>query len=252
MDTVLAAKKLGKTYTNGKAVRSVLKDINLAINRTEFVALMGPSGSGKSTLLYSLSGMDRFTSGEVVFNGQALSMLTEDQLSQLRLYDMGFVFQQIHLLKNLSIFDNIVFSAYLSKRTTKKDIDAKAWSLMQQMSIAELADHAITEASGGQLQRAAICRALINDPAVVFGDEPTGALDSKSASDIMDILIELNRAGTTVILATHDSKVSAKAERVIYIRDGEIVGEKTLGKLTYPEDSEEREKILLAWLATIK
>lgn len=252
MDSVLTAKKLCKIYTNGKSIRSVLNDIHLTIKKTEFVALMGPSGSGKSTLLYNLSGMDRFTSGEVVFNTQELSTLSDSQLSELRLYEMGFVFQQIHLLKNLSIFDNIIFSAYLAKKNTKKHIDAKALSLMKQMNIAVLANNTVTEASGGQLQRAAICRALINDPVIVFGDEPTGALDSKTALDIMDILIELNRGGTALLLATHDIKVSAKADRVIYILDGKIVGEKEMGKFKHTDNNEVRERELSAWLAAIE
>lgn len=250
MDSVLTAEKLCKNYTSSKVTRSVLQDINLNIKKTEFVALMGPSGSGKSTLLYGLSGMDRFTSGSVTFNAQELSSLTENQLSHLRLIEMGFIFQQIHLLKNLSIFDNIVFSAYLAKKKTKESIDAKALSLMEQMHIAGLANNAITEASGGQLQRAAICRALINDPQIVFGDEPTGALDSKSATDIMNILVALNRDGTALLLATHDVKVSAKADRVIYILDGKIVDEKELGK--FKGDGEEREKKLAVWLENLK
>lgn len=251
MDIVLTAKHLCKSYTTGSISRTVLADIHLKIKKTEFVALMGPSGSGKSTLLYSLSGMDRFSSGSIALKSQELANLDEHHLSQLRLHAMGFIFQQIHLLKNLSIFDNIVFPAYLAKKKTQEEIDARALALMQQTHIADLAQHAITEVSGGQLQRAAICRALINDPEIVFGDEPTGALDSKSALEVMNILGDLNRSGTTLLIATHDSKVAARADRVIYIVDGAIRSEKILGKFQTMKQSEEREKELITWIETL-
>lgn len=252
MNTILKAEQLYKTYSTDKSSPStILKNINLTIEKQEFVSLMGPSGSGKSTLLYNLSGMDRCTSGQVIFDGQDISSFSEFELSQLRLSKMGFIFQQIHLLKNLSLFDNIIFSAYLAKKNSQKATNERALALMKKMRIAELANHAITEASGGQLQRAAICRALMNDPTIVFGDEPTGALDSKSAQDIMDILINLNRSGTTILLATHDIHVAVKTERIIYILDGNIVGEKKLGKLEHVSEHKEREKQLSEWLTTL-
>ncbi|HVT63377.1 MAG TPA: ABC transporter ATP-binding protein [Legionellaceae bacterium] len=252
MDALLTSNNLYKTYSNDEnKVYHILKNINITIRKGEFVSLMGPSGSGKSTLLYHLSGMDQGTSGRVIFDGQELSSLSEMQLAHLRLNKMGFIFQHIHLLKNLSLFDNIIFSAYLAKKNTRKHINSKADTLMKKMGISHLANHSITQASGGQLQRAAISRALINDPLMIFGDEPTGALDSKSAQDIIDILIDLNREGTTFLLATHDLKVAAKAERVIYILDGEVVDEKRLGKFEHTSDASEREQQISAWLMTV-
>lgn len=249
---LLEAKNVCKSYSIDKDINNILKSINLEIKKNECVSLMGPSGSGKSTLLYSLSGMDKITSGSVLFDGNELNLFTENELSKLRLNKMGFIFQQIHLLKNLSIFDNIIFSAYLAKNQTREHINQRALELMDKMGIAKLKHNSITEASGGQLQRAAICRALINEPIILFGDEPTGSLDSNTANDIIDILLKINQLGTTMLLATHDLKVAAKTDRVVYIIDGQLVAEKDLGKLVYPQDCLEREKQLTEWLTCLR
>lgn len=231
MNTLLEVKHLTKEYQMGKNNRqTVLSDVCLNISKGEFISVMGPSGSGKSTLLYSVSGMDRATSGSVSFCGTDFASLPEDGLSEIRLRKMGFIFQQSNLLKNLNIFDNILLSAYLSKRETKQEIKKRGESLMKQTGIFELADHNITQASGGQLQRAAICRALINQPEILFGDEPTGALNSKSSGEVMDILTEINQTGTTILLVTHDAKVAARTERVLFMCDGRIASEMQLGK----------------------
>ncbi len=246
---ILEAKGLTKIYGGKKQSVAILKDINLAISQGEFISIMGPSGSGKSTLLYNISGMDRMSSGSVLLNGKELSSLTEKELAHLRLYYMGFIFQQIHLLKNLSIFDNIVLSAYLAKKDKKEAIDKRAKELMKKTGIIHLKNNDIMEVSGGQLQRVAICRALINEPEILFGDEPTGALNSTSASEVLDILADFNDQGTTIMLVTHDVKVAAKTERVIYMLDGDIVGEKHLGKYQRQEQElRARENNLSRWL----
>jgi len=250
MNLLLESRGLNKKYFPGKEnEHHVLKDVNLGIERGEFISVMGPSGSGKSTLLYNISGMDRISSGNVIFNNQELTDFSEKQLSSLRLTSMGFIFQHIHLLKNLSVFDNIIMSAYLAKNLSRKVINRKASDLIKKLVIAEISDNDITQASGGQLQRVGICRALINDPDIIFGDEPTGALNSKAASEIMELLAEINRAGTTIMLVTHDIKVAAKTERVVFMLDGRIVDEKILG--TYsgnPDDIRAREEVLTGWL----
>ena len=249
MNNILEVKKLNKIFSVNKNQNHVLKDVSLEIEQGEFVSVMGPSGSGKSTFLYNISGMDRMTGGSVVFNQQKLETLSEDKLSRLRLRKMGFIFQQIHLLKNLTIKDNIIVSAYLAKERSRKEIALKAMELMEKTGIAELAHNDITQASGGQLQRAAICRALINDPDIIYGDEPTGALNSKSANEIMDILAGINASGTTILLVTHDVKVASKTERVIFMLDGEIAGEYQLGKYVKENnDDKGREEELLQWL----
>jgi len=249
MSYILEVKNLCKTYVVNKRQNHVLKNINLEIKEGEFVSIMGPSGSGKSTLLYNVSGMDKITAGSVIFDGENISSKTENELSKLRLSKMGFVFQQINLLKNLGIIDNIIVSAYMAKNRKRKDINKQAIDLMQKTGIIELADNDITQASGGELQRAAICRALINNPKVIFGDEPTGALNSKASGEIMDIFNEINVNGTTVILVTHDVFVASKTERVLYMIDGKIEGEFNLGKYVKEnENNKQREFKLSQWL----
>lgn len=250
MNNIIETRDLSKTYLVSKHNQlPILKNVNLQIKEGEFISIMGPSGSGKSTLLYNISGMDRMTSGSVIFNGQELSTLSEKELSQLRLRKMGFIFQQIHLLKNLSIFDNVIFSAYLANHTSRKAINQRALDLMQKAGIADLANNDITQASGGQLQRVAICRALINNPDMVFGDEPTGALNSKSAREIMEILADVNQSGTTILLVTHDVKVAARTERVLFMLDGSLVAEQQLGKFCRENNNlKEREEKLSHWL----
>ncbi len=250
MEMLLESKQLHKTYKLGKNnQQTILKDVDLRIERGEFVSVMGPSGSGKSTLLYNISGMDRMTSGSVVFNGQELSTLSEKELAGLRLNKMGFIFQHIHLLKNLSVFDNIVMTAYLARNRSRDLINQRAMELMEQTGIAALADHSINQVSGGQLQRVGICRALINAPEMIFGDEPTGALNSKSATEIMTLLGDINQTGTTILLVTHDVKVAAKTERVLFMLDGKIVGEYKQEKYDETRDDiKAREEQLNAWL----
>lgn len=250
MNNLIETRELNKTVVVSKSnSHTILKNVNLQIKEGEFISVMGPSGSGKSTLLYNISGMDRMTSGSVNFKGQELSALSEKELSRLRLNKMGFIFQHIHLLKNLCIFDNVILSAYLANHRSRKEINQKAMELMERTGIADLAQNDITQASGGQLQRVAICRALINDPDIVFGDEPTGALNSRAACEIMEILASINASGTTVMLVTHDVKVAANTERVLYMLDGKLVAEKYLGKYDYGYDGiKAREESLSKWL----
>ncbi|MCL1913112.1 MAG: ABC transporter ATP-binding protein [Eubacteriaceae bacterium] len=251
MATLLSAKNINKTYLMGKDnAHHVIKDVSLEIKEGEFVSVMGPSGSGKSTLLYNISGMDRVTDGSVYFAGSNIESLSEKELASLRLEKMGFVFQQSNLLKNLSIFDNIVVSAYLSGREKRAQINARANGLMEQTGISHIKDNAITQVSGGELQRAAICRALINEPALLFGDEPTGALNSSSANEVMDLLSGINREGATILLVTHDTKVAARSDRVLYMMDGQIKGEYVLAKYSPSEnDLKKRETGLTTWLS---
>lgn len=249
MNNILKVKDLCKTYVVNKRELNVLNNVNLQIKEGEFISIMGPSGSGKSTLLYNVSGMDKMTAGSVVFKGIELSTLSEKEMSTLRLHEMGFVFQQINLLKNLGIIDNIVVSAYMAKNRNRKEINQFAIELMEKTGITELADNDITQASGGQLQRVAICRSLINNPDIIFGDEPTGALNSKSSNEIMDIFKDINESGSTIMLVTHNVKVASKTERVLFMIDGKIEGEYNLGKFKEEDkDSAEREEKLSKWL----
>lgn len=219
-----------KSFGEGDEKRNVLDGVSVHINEGEFVAVMGPSGSGKSTLMFALSGTDGINGGKVVVDGQDLSELGEKELSDVRRTKMGFVFQQPTMLKNLNILDNILLPAMRDNRKNTADLTKKARALMKRVGIQELEKRDMTQVSGGQLQRAGICRALVNNPMIIFGDEPTGALNSASAQEIMDIFSEINGEGTAVMLVTHDAKVAARTERIMFMRDGAIVSEMTLPK----------------------
>jgi putative ABC transport system ATP-binding protein len=257
MTALLESQQLCKSFVLGNDNEyTVLSNVDLSIEPGEFVSVMGPSGSGKSTLLYNISGMDRAKSGRVLFNSRGdmreLTSLSEEELSTVRLTGMGFVFQHIHLLKNLSIFDNVVLPAYLAREESHDQIDQRAEALMEQVGVAQLAGNDITQASGGQLQRVGICRALINNPDILFGDEPTGALNSKAAGEIMDLLTDINQSGTTIMLVTHDVRVAARTERVLFMLDGKIVAEKRLGKPSENgTERKEREESLSSWLTEL-
>ena len=240
---VLDARGLSKTFDG----HEVLKGLDLQVRDGEFIAVMGPSGSGKSTLLYNISGLDTMTAGNVHFAGQDLGSLSQKQLARLRLTTMGFIFQHVYLLKNLCLLDNIVLPAYLAGLAPRDELNERAMALMERTGVADLAERDVTAASGGQLQRIGICRALINEPRILFGDEPTGALDSTAATEIMDILGELNAEGTTVMLVTHDAKVAARTTRVLYLVDGRIVGDRQQDPYT-GTDLDQRHLELTEWL----
>ena len=249
---ILEVKDLCKTYIVNKRQNNVLKNVNFNISEGEMVAVMGPSGSGKSTLLYTVSGMDSVTAGEVLFCGNNIAKMGEKELADLRLDEMGFIFQQMYMLKNLSIYDNIILPAYQSKKGKGKEkraiINDRAKELMKKLGISEIAENDINEVSGGQLQRACICRSLINQPKMIFADEPTGALNQQNSREVMKELNRINKEGTTVMLVTHDMKVAAKSDRVLYIEDGNIKGEISFGKLHENGDVRERERRISNWL----
>ena len=238
---MIKVKNISKSYKDA----IVLNNVSLEINKGDFTAVMGPSGSGKSTLLYSISSMDNPDEGEVIFEGIDVYKLSESELSKFRLNKMGFVFQNSQMLKNLSIFDNIILPGMVAKRESIEVVRARATELMSKMGIEDIKDRDIREVSGGQLQRAAICRAMINSPEILFMDEPTGALNSEAASQVMEILKKLNQEGISIMLVTHDAKMASMAKKVIYINDGKLAGEIKL--------SNEKEALaeIDLWLKTI-
>jgi putative ABC transport system ATP-binding protein len=253
MQKILVGENIVKSFGEGAEKRNVLDGVSVEINEGEFVSVMGPSGSGKSTLMYALSGMDAVDSGKVAFDSRELSTLSENELADIRRTNMGFVFQQPTLLKNLNVLDNIILPSMRDQRDNAAKLTEKARTLMKKADILELEKRTITQASGGQLQRVGICRALMNNPKVIFGDEPTGALNSTSANEIMKLLAEIHQNGTTIVLVTHDVKIAAKTERVLFLIDGKIVGEYLAG--TYDEDNDDlkaREERLTSWLADLK
>ncbi|MCR5213074.1 MAG: ABC transporter ATP-binding protein [Eubacterium sp.] len=245
-DAVLKARDLCKTYIVDGYSNNVLQNINLSIVEGEFVSIMGPSGSGKSTLLYTISGMDDMTAGNVIFDGDDLSKMSDKDLTRLRLIKMGFIFQQMYMMKKLCIMDNIVLPGYQAKIKSREEVNKDAEDLMRRLGIIETSKREITEVSGGQLQRACLARALINNPKVVFADEPTGALNSKASLEVMNELVSANKAGTTVLMVTHSEKVAASSDRILYLVDGNIRGELILGKMNGEPNL--REKKVRKWL----
>ncbi|MBR4494684.1 MAG: ABC transporter ATP-binding protein [Clostridiales bacterium] len=248
MSAIIETKDLCKTYIVDKQSNNVLQNVNLKVEEKEFVTVMGPSGSGKSTLLYTVSGMDTVTAGSVLFDGEELSSMEEKDLINIRLLKMGFIFQQMYMMKKLSIIDNIILPGFQAKLKPRDEVRKDAETLMRKLDIIDTAEREITEVSGGQLQRACLCRALINNPKVLFADEPTGALNSKASMDVMTRLLEANRAGTSVLMVTHSEKVASISDRIIYLVDGGIQGELTLGKMGDNNELSARERKVRAWL----
>ena len=245
MKTILKVQDLSKSFEDTQ----VLNNINFKVEEGEFIAIMGQSGSGKSTLLYSISGMDRPTSGNILLCGKDISKLDDKKISEVRLKQMGFIFQQSYLLKNLSIRDNIILPGFKLGKLSREQVNQNADALMLKTGINSVAGHDIKKVSGGQLQRGAICRALINQPDILFGDEPTGALNSSTSKEVLDIINSINKDGKTVIIVTHDVKVAARADRVIFLMDGNIHDKLILGKYIGDEENiNTREKELYEWL----
>lgn len=238
-------KELLKVNNLGKG--DILKDINLEIREGEMVAVMGPSGSGKSTLLYNVSGMDDPDTGEVMLRDTVITGLNEDEKAELRLKRMGFVFQQMNVLENLNIIDNIVLPAVHADRKHKKEYYERAMALMDGFHIGDLAERKTSEVSGGQLQRACICRSMLLEPEIIFADEPTGALNQTAATEVIDAFLKINRDGTTILMVTHDSRIASMCDRILYILDGQIRGELKLGK-NEQNANREREQKTIKWL----
>ena len=246
---ILEVKDLCKTYIVNKRQNNVLKNVSFTVSEGEMAAVMGPSGSGKSTLLYAVSGMDSITAGEVKFCGKNIAQMGEKELADLRLNEMGFIFQQMYMLKNLTVLDNIILPAVQSNKIaeTRKETARRGQDLMRKLGIIDIADNDINEVSGGQLQRACICRSMINMPKVLFADEPTGALNRTASNEVMEELVTLNEEGTTIMMVTHDAKVAARCSRVLYIVDGNIKGE-YLSPKDLGVKEKDRERLLNNWL----
>lgn len=251
LDTAaLESTDLTKTYYSTDPPTQVIHGIDLSVRAGEFLVVMGASGSGKSTLLYNISGMDRPTGGRVALAGRDLTSMNDKEMSRVRLNQMGFVFQQPHFLMNLDIGDNILLPALKAAPREKEAAIARVQALMERFGIAHVARNGITQVSGGQLQRASICRALACEPSILFADEPTGSLNSSMTLEVMDALTDVHRDGTTLVMVTHDPACAARADRVIYLRDGRLIDSRELGTWT-PEHADRREDELLEWLRSL-
>lgn len=246
-EAILKTEKLCKSFSLGGNQQHILKNMDLEIKKGDFTVIMGSSGSGKSTLLYALSGMDRPTMGKVIFNGQDISKMTNDQLAVFRRRNCGFVFQNIYLLENMSILDNILTSGLLVEKNKKKLVK-EAKELLIKVGIGEnLWRKFPSQLSGGEAQRAGIIRALINHPEVVFADEPTGALNSASGKEVLDVFTQISLEGTSIVMVTHDIKTALRGTRIIYIKDGTVFGELSL-PFFENEGQEARRKKVQAFL----
>lgn len=229
----------------------ILHQITFDMEQGEMLAVMGPSGSGKSTLLYNVAGMDQPDGGQVWLDDTEITKLSEEEKSRLRLHRMGFVFQQMNMMANLNLLDNILLPAVQASkgrgRKAKEELTLRAQALMEKLGIAGLEKRRINQVSGGQLQRACICRSMMNEPEILFADEPTGALNKSAAAEVMEELIRLNREGTAILMVTHDSRIASSCDRILYLLDGRIAAELPLGRLAAGEEKQREEKVA-RWL----
>jgi putative ABC transport system ATP-binding protein len=249
-NVILNTKGLCKNFRSGAHEQQVLKNLDINIYGNDFTVIMGASGAGKSTLLYALSGMDRVSGGSVNFFDTAIESLNPDKLDVFRRKNCGFVFQQIFLLDNMSILDNILTCGLLVNRD-KKAIVSYAKELLSKVGLTETIWRKFpSQLSGGENQRAAIVRALINRPRVVFADEPTGSLNSASGKAVLDVLTGINESGQNIIMVTHDLHSARRGNRILYISDGVICGECNLGK--YVSGDTERHDKLQAFLMEMR
>ncbi len=224
MNTIIEIRNVSKSFQLGDSAVEVLRNINLDVEQGDFVSIMGPSGSGKSTLLYLMGGLDKVTQGSIRVNGVEMQHLGDDEESRMRRNDIGFVFQAYNLIDNLTLEENIMLPALL-ERKDRKEVRKKAEALMETVGILQRRHHTPKELSGGEQQRTAIARALINDPQVVFADEPIGNLDSRSGKEVLELLQKINQEkGITILMVTHSEESTRYGKRVIRLKDGEVMG----------------------------
>ena len=225
MSSVLKTEKLCKSFSNGGVQQHVIKNLDLEIVKGDFTVIMGASGSGKSTLLYALSGMDKPTMGKILFNGEEIQDMSNDQLASFRRGNCGFVFQSIYLLENQTVLDNVLTGALIVQKNSP-ELVKKTKDLLNKVGInEELWNKYPNQLSGGEAQRVGIVRAIINNPTILFADEPTGQLNSASGKDVLDIFTEVHKNGQSIVMVTHDLKTALRGTRVLFLRDGNVVGE---------------------------
>ncbi len=245
-EILLRAKQLSKSFSNEGAMQHVLKNIDLTLNKGDFTVIMGASGAGKSTLLYALSGMDTPTLGTITFGDQVISNLSQDGLAIFRRDHCGFVFQQIYLIDGMSVMDNVLSAGLLVSKDTHTLVK-RAKELFQAVDISEETQKKFpTQISGGEAQRVGIVRALINSPEILFADEPTGALNSKTGLDVLDTLTRFHEQGQSIVMVTHDMRSARRGNRILYLKDGVILGECALGG--YVQGDPQRHEKLSAFL----
>ena len=237
---ILQTDKLCKSFSNGGTLQHVIKNLDLEITEGDFTVIMGSSGSGKSTLLYALSGMDKPGMGKVIFDGKEIQGFSNDELAIFRRGNCGFVFQSIYLLENQTVLDNVLTGALIAQKNSKELVD-RAKELLLKTGLKEEDFYKYpNQLSGGEAQRVGIVRAVINNPRILFADEPTGQLNSASGKDVLDIFTEVHKNGQSIVLVTHDIKTALRGTRVLYLRDGGIVGDYRM--CPYGEDDEKERR----------
>lgn len=250
-DIIISGKDVCKSYVSNGKQNHVLDMINIDIYQGEFAVIMGLSGAGKSTLLYSLSGMDKITNGSVYYKGNEISRYKEKKMSDFRANEFGFIFQQAHLVSNLTLYENVTVTGFQNKKRTSKETKKRAHELLSKVNISDAGDRLPSQVSGGEAQRAAIARAMINDPGIIFADEPTGALNRKNTHDVLNLLTQLNEEGQSILMVTHDIHAAIRATRILYLEDGKIIGEMSLSPYK-EEDFKQREEQVNAWLTSME
>lgn len=247
---ILKSEKLCKSFASEGNQNHVLDNIDLELYKGDFTVIMGSSGSGKSTLLYSLSGMDAPTSGRVWYKDTEITGLSEKKLAAFRSLEFGFVFQQVHLVSSLSLMENVLVPGYMDKKKTAPEVKERTLKLLEQMNIGEAKDRLPSQVSGGEAQRAAIARAVINEPGILFADEPTGALNRKNTEDVLTLLTDINGKGQSILMVTHDVRAALRGNRLLYLEDGKICGEMVLPPFD-EKDIKDRETQVNAWLSSM-
>ena len=250
-NTVLSAKGLCKSFAHNGGQVHIISNLDIDIYEGDFTIIMGASGSGKSTLLYALSGMDRATSGLVMIDDENITEMSEKKLAKLRHTKFGFVFQQIHLVSNLTLFENVAVPGYLNKQMSTFEVNLLADKLLEKMNIKDIKTQIPAQCSGGEQQRCAIARALINQPKLLFADEPTGALNRRNTTEVLDLLTQCNRDGQSILMVTHDMRAALRATRLLYLEDGKIIGDLSLPPYS-AETEKSRETQVNAWLSSMQ
>ena len=247
---ILKAVDVCKSFANNGGQNHVLDMVNLEVYEGDFTVIMGSSGAGKSTLLYALSVMDAPTMGSVFYKEKEITGLKEKQMAKLRAQEFGFVFQQMHLVSNLTLWENVAVPGYLKKSRSTKETRERALKLLERMNVSKAKDRMPSQVSGGEAQRTAIARALINEPGILFADEPTGALNKHNTEEVLDLFTQIHREGQSIVLVTHDMRAAVRGNRFLYLEDGKTIGEMTMPPFEETE-SKNREKQLDAWLTSL-
>ncbi len=250
-NVILQGEKITRIFCQGKAEIKVLDGIDIKIFEKDFTVIMGPSGAGKSTLLYMLGGMDHISEGRVFYRDKEISSFAESRMGRLRAEEFGFVFQQTHLVSNLTLLENVLVAGYVGKKDSAEKVRERAENLLRQMDVEEAKNRLPSQVSGGEAQRAAIARAMIGKPGLLFADEPTGALNQANTREVLNLLSDLNQKGQSILMVTHDLRAAARGNRILYLEDGKICDELALEPYNEMEEKQ-RERDVSQWLSKLR